>query len=85
MKVKVVGWSGAKTEQTLLNAEAALAELDPHGYVECISDVHTMLEMGVVQKPAIIINGKLKIAGRVPSVHEISRWIEEEKVEELAA
>jgi hypothetical protein len=85
MTVKVVGWAGAKTAQALLNAQAALSEHDPRGHVECVDDVHAMLAMGVVQKPAVIINGKLKIAGRVPSVHEIGLWIQQEKVEGLAA
>lgn len=85
MTVKVVGWSGAKTEQAVLNAQAALSEHDPRGRVECINDIGAMLAMGVVQKPAVIINGKLKIAGRVPSVHEIGLWIKQEKIEDLAA
>ena len=85
MKVKVVGWYTPKTEQVLLNAQAALNAVEPRNKVELISDDSEMVKMGIVRKPALIINASLKIAGRVPSISEITKWIEEEMMEEIAA
>jgi protein-disulfide isomerase len=83
MTIRVVGWFGPKTEQTLLNAQAALNDFEPAGKVKWISDVQEMKALGISRTPAVIINEKLKSAGRVLSVYEIKSWIEKELVEEV--
>lgn len=85
MTIRVLAWFGPKTEQTLLNAQAALSDFEPDSKIEWISDVYEMTALGITRMPAIIINEKLKSAGRIPSVHEIKSWIEKEIAKELAA
>ena len=85
MKVKVVGWKGSRTEQTIVNAQAALDEFDTEANVEWINDVYDMAKIGIVRTPAVVINNDLKVAGRIPSVFELTTWIEEEMVKEIAA
>lgn len=77
MKITVVGLDSPKTEQMLLNAQAALSDVEPKGEVEWIRDIRKMLEIGIVHTPALIINTNLKAAGRIPSINEISKWIEQ--------
>jgi hypothetical protein len=78
MKVIVVGFVSPKTEQLLLNAQAAFQEIEPHESVGWIRDVREMLQLGIGHTPALIINTNLKAAGRVPSINEIKKWIEQE-------
>jgi predicted DsbA family dithiol-disulfide isomerase len=78
MKITVVGWKGPKTEQMLLNAQSALNDFEPQNTVEWIDDVHDMIQRGITHTPALLINTNLKVAGRVPSINEISKWIEQE-------
>jgi len=85
MNVKVIGWKSGRTEQTIVNAEAALDEFEPEGRVEWVSDVYDMVKIGIVRTPAVIINDELKSAGRIPSVYELTTWMEEEMVKEAAA
>lgn len=85
MTIRVLGWFGPKTEQTLLNAQAALNDFEADSKVEWISDVYETVALGITHTPAIIINEKLKSSGRIPSVHEIKSWIEKELEKELAA
>ncbi|MBI4547932.1 MAG: thioredoxin family protein [Ignavibacteriae bacterium] len=85
MNIKVVGWRGPKTELSILNAQAALSELESEAAVEWISSLDEIMRLGVVHMPALFINGKLKTSGRIPSVHEITRLLEEELVQDLAA
>ena len=85
MKVRVAGWYTPKTEQMLLNAQAALSVVEPKNRVEWISDIHQMIQMGIAHTPALIVNDDVKVAGRVSSINEISKWIERESVEELTA
>ncbi|HTK82826.1 MAG TPA: thioredoxin family protein [Bacteroidota bacterium] len=84
MIVKVVGWYCPRTEQTLINAQAALRDFDRRSKVEWVSDQHAMIALGIRHTPTLFVNGKLRSASRVPSVHEISLWIEEELVDEFA-
>ncbi len=85
MNVKVVGWKGSRTEQTIMNAEAALGELEPEAVVEWVNDVYDMVKIGVVRTPAVLINDEIKVAGRIPSVYELTTWMEEVMVKEIAA
>ena len=75
MKVTVLGLPGMKTELALLNVTAAVEAVDATVGVEWISDANEMLTYGVVKTPTIMMDGRVKFGGRVPSIHEITRWI----------
>jgi len=75
MKVNVLGLPGMKTQQALLNVTAAVNAFDPTVGVEWISDANEMLEYGVMKTPTVMVDGRVKFEGRVPSIHEITRWI----------
>jgi small redox-active disulfide protein 2 len=53
-----------------------MALTDAH--IEQVDDMDEMLEFGVVNPPALIVNGKLKLMGRVLVKSRIKRAIEEE-------
>ena len=82
MVIVVVGFPGARVEQTLTNANAAATEFDAKPKILRVNDVFEISHMGNVATPTLLINGKLKSSGRIPSVFEIASWIEEEFVEE---
>jgi hypothetical protein len=69
----------------MMNAQAALNEFEPDANVEWINDVYDMVKIGIVRTPAVMINDDLKVAGRIPSVFELTTWMEEEMVKEIAA
>lgn len=85
MHIKVVGLSCPRINRTLINAQAAAAEFDERPEVSWVSDIHHIVEIGSKQSPAILVNDKLKLSGRIPSVYEITTWIEQELEEEIAA
>jgi small redox-active disulfide protein 2 len=84
MKIIVFGLPCTKTQRTLINVEAAVGELDHHAKIYQISDIHKMREWGVVYTPTVMVNDKEKSSGRIPSVHEILTWIEEERKKKVA-
>jgi predicted thioredoxin/glutaredoxin len=59
-------------------ATTAIDELGMDVQVEKVQDTMEMRERGVLSQPALFIDGKLKAAGRVPSVDEIKRMLTEE-------
>jgi len=43
---------------------------------EKVTDIDTIVEMGVMITPALVIDGKVIMSGKVPSVEEIIDLIE---------
>ena len=58
--------------------------LDEHTVIEQGADLLDFIKHGVILAPAIIIDGKLKSAGRKPSKEEMIEWLDnlEEQIEE---
>ena len=40
-----------------------------------VADIDQIMEYGVMITPAVVINGEVKIAGKVPSVQKIKEWL----------
>jgi len=79
MKVIVLGpgcRNCQKLEQEVVNA---LDELDVAADVEKIEDMNKIMEYDVMMTPALVINDKVKVFGRVPKREEIKKWIQEEQ------
>ncbi|MFA7382325.1 MAG: thioredoxin family protein [Desulfurivibrionaceae bacterium] len=78
LTVRVLG-SGCVTCNTL---SAMLFEsLQKFGLAADMESVHDLDEIwrfGVTKTPALIINGRVKCAGRMPSPAEVEEWVREE-------
>ena len=79
MDIKVLGPGCAnctKLEQEVINA---LAELDLAASVEKITDMNEIINYGVLTTPGLVIDGELKMSGKVPSREELKKIISEAK------
>jgi hypothetical protein len=85
MKLKIIGLPGARVQQALLNAQAAAAGFEQKPKVHWVNDIHEIIGMGRLSIPTVMVNEKRKTSGRVPSVYEITTWIEEELGEHMVA
>lgn len=56
-----------------------LSETGVQAALTHVSDPNTMAQYGILATPALIMNGKVKSSGRVPSKSAIKRWLQEEK------
>jgi small redox-active disulfide protein 2 len=76
MKVEVLG-SGCKKCQALEEqARAAVAQLGVEAEVEHVTDMRRIAGYGVLSTPALVIDGKVKCAGRLPSADELKKWLQ---------
>ncbi|WP_421920256.1 thioredoxin family protein [Marinifilum sp.] len=76
MDIKVLG-PGCKKCGTLTEAtKKAVEELAIDAKVEKIDDMVKILSYGVMSTPALVINEKVVVSGKVPSVSEIKELIE---------
>jgi hypothetical protein len=85
MNIKIVGIPCPKTERTFLNAQVAAGEWGFEDEVQLVTDINVISKFGIVHMPAVIINHKEKASGRIPSLYELRKWIQDEIDEEVAA
>jgi small redox-active disulfide protein 2 len=75
MDIKVLGTGCPKCqslEKTVINA---LAELDVTASVSKVEDIAEIMSYGVMSTPALVIDGKVVVKGRVPSINEVKNLI----------
>lgn len=72
MIIKILGTGCPKCQQLETNAKKAVEELDLKDIkVEHVYDVDKIVEMGVMMTPALAVDDKIVISGKVASVEEI--------------
>ena len=79
LEVAILGpgcYSCNKLEQDVM---AVLSETGSQASLNHITEPKLMAQYGILPTPALIINGKVKSAGRVRSKLMIKKWLEEEK------
>lgn len=70
MKVEVLGPGCPRCEQTHRNIINAAAELGIAAEIDYITDVNAIAQRGMLRTPAVIVDGKVVIQGRIPSPRE---------------
>jgi small redox-active disulfide protein 2 len=74
MKIEILGSGCPKCKQLEANARKALEEAKKKAEIVKVTDINEIIDRGVMVTPAIMIDGKLKAAGRIPEVEEIKKW-----------
>ncbi|MDY0163589.1 thioredoxin family protein [Desulfobotulus sp.] len=75
MEIKVLGPGCAKCTQAEKVVREAVAEAGIEASVEKVSDILKIAGYGVFGTPAIIINGDVKMVGKVPKKEEVMGWL----------
>ena len=71
MEIKVLGAGCKKCNLLEENIKKALKELGIEATVEKITDPDLIAEFGVLQTPGLVVDGKVKLAGRVATAKKI--------------
>ncbi len=75
MKIQIAGPGCARCQTTEKNVINACAELDLAADISHIYDVKEYAALGVRVTPAVIVDGKIVISGRVPTVEELKKLL----------
>jgi len=75
MNIKVLGTGCAKCETLEKAVKEAVNQLNINAEIEKITDIMKILNYGVINLPALIINEKVILSGKVPSVNELKEII----------
>ncbi|MGR6836483.1 thioredoxin family protein [Syntrophomonas erecta] len=77
MKIEVLGTGCAKCKQLEKDVYDALAELDIAAEVSKVGDIKKIMDYKVMITPALVIDGEVKIAGRLPRKVELQKYLKE--------
>ena len=76
MKIHILGPGCPKCNQLAETATQAAKELGIEFELEKVSDFDKIMSFGVMMTPGLVIDGKVKSVGRVPSLTEIKSMIQ---------
>jgi small redox-active disulfide protein 2 len=75
MEIKVLGPGCPRCGQTEKIVKEVVAEAGVEATVEKITDVMQIMSYRVMSTPAVVVDGQVKSAGKVPKKEEIMGWI----------
>ncbi len=73
--LQVLGPGCPKCKKLAENAEAAAKALGLDCQLEKVTEINKILAFGVMMTPALVVDGQVKVAGKVPSVDEIKAML----------
>jgi small redox-active disulfide protein 2 len=75
MDIKILGSGCAKCQRLEQLTREVAADLGIEAQFDHVRDMAKIMEYPVVGTPALVIDGEVKAAGRMPSKEEIGRWL----------
>jgi len=75
MKIEVVGPGCQRCITTEKNVHEALKQLGISAEVTKVTDVAEFAKKGVMFTPAVIVDGQVRISGKIPSTEELKEVI----------
>ena len=70
-KIQILGTGCPKCHKLAENAHAAAQQLGLDYELEKVTDINAIMSFGVMMTPAMAVDGKVKITGKVPSIDQI--------------
>lgn len=75
MKIEVFGSGCPRCKQTEKIMKKAVEELNVDAAVEKVIDMNAIMERGILSTPAVVIDGKVVLTGKIPSLNEAKNLI----------
>jgi small redox-active disulfide protein 2 len=75
MKIQILGSGCAKCRALAAVAEQAAREMSLEYELEKITDVARYADFGVMFTPALVVDGAVKVSGKVPSLDEAKKLL----------
>lgn len=75
MKIQILGTGCARCKTLTANAEQAVRDLGLRTEVEKVTDIRDIMKFQILMTPGLVIDGKVKTAGRIPSPEEIKQML----------
>ena len=74
-KIQILGTGCHKCNKLAEIAQKAAQELNIEYNLEKVTDLNDIMEFGVMITPALVVDGEVKIAGKVPKIDKIKEML----------
>jgi small redox-active disulfide protein 2 len=74
-KIQILGPGCKRCVLLADTAKKAADELGLQYELEKITDINRFAEFGIMFTPALVVDGQVKVAGKVPSVEEVKKLL----------
>ena len=71
MKIEILGTGCKKCKDLELVAKQAVAKIGGFHSVEKVEDIQKIMDYGVMNTPALVIDGEVKSTGKLLSIDEV--------------
>ncbi len=75
MEIKVLGPGCPKCKQTEEIVKQAVAEAGVDAKVEKVTGMLEIAAFGVIMTPAVVVDGQVKLVGKVPGKKDVLAWL----------
>jgi len=75
MKIEIIGSGCPRCYETERRVKSALAEMGTRVDLIHHTDPGEISRRGLILTPAVMVDGVIRLAGRVPSVDEVKLWL----------
>jgi small redox-active disulfide protein 2 len=75
MKLEILGTGCPKCKKLTELTTEAVKELGITAEISKVEKIDDIMNYGVMVTPALVVDGKVVAAGRIPSQEELKRWI----------
>jgi len=79
MKIEILGTGCPKCKKLTEFVGEAINEIGISVEIIKVTDINKIINYGVMMTPALVIDGDIKVAGKIPGKEEIIKWIKEKK------
>ena len=75
MIIKVLGTGCTNCKKLEANTRKAVEEMGIDATIEKVTDMKEIMSYGVMKTPALVVDEKVKVMGRVPSSDDIKKYL----------
>jgi small redox-active disulfide protein 2 len=75
MQIKILGPGCAKCEKLAERTRTALDNLGLDAEIEKVTDLGQIMAFGVMLTPGLVVDGEVKLAGKLPSVGDLEQLL----------
>jgi len=78
MKIEILGTGCPKCKKLMELTVEAVNETGVNAEIKKVDQINDIMNYGVMITPALAIDGKVVVAGKIPSKEEIKSWIKKQ-------
>jgi small redox-active disulfide protein 2 len=74
-KIQILGTGCPKCKKLAELAETAAKELGIEYELQKVTKISDIMKFGVMVTPALVVDGKVKVAGKVPTIEQLKEML----------